>query len=996
MKRDTITICILALGVLCGAEEDEEDSEEDEVSLRAGFELFRKKFPEPFVLTSGGQAVQGEQSVLRGTYTTSTTSSLVFELYGGQASISAGDFGSWIVPSEDFGRVLSNITRLIEGGESQAKNSQLDVSILMSKLWVSAILRDNIVTTFGFVLNRPDNPLPTDLYSSLYVIYNFIRLRRIHTTDFLPVLKKMSYSAPQEQFIILFEELHRQIPNYLKSTASVWVEALSQNHVNLNEIIRPGKGRVEVDFLASLDSSVLEVLEEKSIFMKETVEKSSSSIKVMMGPLFADVFAALEDGSLQLTQPLFALILLHLPLDKIVPHKDETQRYIVDALRLNSVEHWDLVVGRLQPQDVMDPFRLVRAVLQSIVDEPKIELKIKQDALYVLPHVRATSQTFAQPYYSILSEVIGQPRIKFKILLQHITVVDYPQEVVELKDRLLYYIKNGYADMELVATGFIRYDYITPNDLLIAILTRIIHRLPNLSDEILATVKALQQALVFKRLLCSLSPVIPPGFIYAPALLDAFGNPALPTRVRELEKVIANWLVKKSVDWSTILDYTPIEECSSPRQCFVTVITKAIAKGVLVNSPVLVHIEELLLLVDRYGNIKNGKEGCPKDIPVTIDKANGRHSQLSVTTKKKKPTKSAHEIYTPHLPTTLTTNIPKHQTIPKTQVETSSPTPPFNFTYPTPPPDTNFPPFSISTFHVSISIDQREQLLPPTIPFSPEDILLKPLRDFIVCGDLLEILGPNFHPEQYPTKALLLHAILQRALVVDIVKMNNPLHSLIQQYLQFLIQQMQSYKPAINYVLLLDALPPARNQEEFQNFQILRAFLTSQDIHRYLVHFDVMRYHTRGMLLQSLLLHLLKQEEIYLNPDLLRAIEYYSDKVYLNGFGAKSVEYIIIKQEVQRRTINLQSAFKAINLNELDFKGEKALRGVYRFFAKEFQPPLHLSNFEFMKYITKGEWLTAYFRYLVNHPAVSDHAKLDISNVLPYVLLTGPGAEPVE
>ena len=40
----------------------------------------------------------------------------------------------------------------------------------------------------------------------------------------------------------------------------------------------------------------------------------------------------LASGSIKLTQLLFALIILHLPLDQIVPQMDETERYLVDAL----------------------------------------------------------------------------------------------------------------------------------------------------------------------------------------------------------------------------------------------------------------------------------------------------------------------------------------------------------------------------------------------------------------------------------------------------------------------------------------------------------------------------------------------------------------------------------------------------------------------------------------------------------------------------------------
>jgi hypothetical protein len=147
--------------------------------------MFLLGFPTPIVLTFGGHALQGRENVVRARYT-STTSSTVFELYGIQASLSPGDFGSWIAPKfGDIGRSSSDIADNSEGEpkERDAKDG-LDLNFLMSKLWVSAILRD-IVTTFGFVLNKPDNLLPAELYSFLYVFCNYIRLRWIQTADIL-------------------------------------------------------------------------------------------------------------------------------------------------------------------------------------------------------------------------------------------------------------------------------------------------------------------------------------------------------------------------------------------------------------------------------------------------------------------------------------------------------------------------------------------------------------------------------------------------------------------------------------------------------------------------------------------------------------------------------------------------------------------------------------------------------------------------------------------
>ena len=207
---------------------------------------------------------------------------------------------------------------------------------------------------------------------------------------------------------------------------------------------------------------------------------------------------------------------------------------------------------------------------------------------------------------------------------------------------------------------------------------------------------------------------------------------------------------------------------------------------------------------------------------------------------------------------------------------------------------------------------------------------------------------------------------------------------------------MQVRKPEINYFALLESLPHATNETEFKYFQIIRNFFISGEIKSYVRSFDTSKYNTRGTFMKGLLLYLLSLEELQAEKLLHEAMQYYADKVYLDGFGAKSIEYTIIRQTVTRRTVNLQSTFEAIDTKNLDKEGKKALRGMYKFFGKEFEPPIHMSNFEIMDYKTKGEWLQAFLKYLIKHPAVSQSAKKSLKGILPHVLLTGAGAESVD
>jgi hypothetical protein len=283
-------------------------------------------------------------------------------------------------------------------------------------------------------------------------------------------------------------------------------------------------------------------------------------------------------------------------------------------------------------------------------------------------------------------------------------------------------------------------------------LTRICHRVPNLNDETLTTIKALQEALTFKKLLCSLFPVVPAGFIHVPAMLDAFGDPSLPMKVRQLQKLIGEILLKENIDWAPLIDFIPTEEWTTPKKCFTTVVTEAIAKGLLINSPVLEHIEKLLQMVYRFGNVKVTLTDRlvidPTTAPTThVDTEDAtimpsnttskQETKLSISPDTTRPI-SVHQLTSPATPTIVNYTTPR----PVHLVETSTLL--IGVTYPTPPRGTHFPQFSVNIFYVPASIDQREQLLPSTAPFIAEHVLLKPIRDFIVRPDLLDIFGPHF------------------------------------------------------------------------------------------------------------------------------------------------------------------------------------------------------------------------------------------------------------
>jgi len=75
-------------------------------------------------------------------------------------------------------------------------------------------------------------------------------------------------------------------------------------------------------------------------------------------------------------------------------------------------------------------------------------------------------------------------------------------------------------------------------------------------------------------------------------------------KVRQRHRLNADLLVKEMIYWAPIVDFVLIEECTTPKQCPIAVVSKDVAKGRLISSSVLGHIEKRLHMVYRCGNVK--------------------------------------------------------------------------------------------------------------------------------------------------------------------------------------------------------------------------------------------------------------------------------------------------------------------------------------------------------------------------------------------------------
>lgn len=726
-------------------------------------------------------------------------------------------------------------------------------NVLETKLWASSILRDNMVTVFGYLLNIPNNPLPSELYTSLFYIYTDIRYRRVHTLEIVPILNELAYVNVQSQFIVMFTMLRKHSSVYLHSGCELWIRMLRRGHIDLESILRPGGEPLIVDFLAGIDPSVLPTLKETVEFHPDIVKQISPISEQLVGRTLSCIFSAIANEAMPLSQSLFALLLLHRPNDEVVPHREETERYLVDVLRLNNVHNWDEILNSIRVNLKDGPYVVARAVLAKISEMSDVDELIRDKARYVLQYLGFPTGTYANPQYILSSKMLSKPTIDVLLLLKAITWNEYPRDVVDIRQRLEFYIRKGFIDVEYVIKGFNRFDHTKPVDVLIAFLTRIECRLPKLPHEIISSVKYLKQYLVFKKYLCSFNPKVPNYLIDVETLVNSFGGPNIPQSVTDIVIQLGKYLPNENIPWTSITGTISIEACSQPRQCILTIFKAIIRQKVLKEDSICLNlIMQIIQLLDHLGNplpiymlpkprseivIKYPILIKPQK-PTALQPTTGATPTVVMSVPDSIPPQDATQDNVPQNGPTVQTiysanasafvNVSMTEVLdvqsdqmdakpsPVTEIPVENENQEILYVGPEPKivdkpkiyPGPEEQPVSFPQINVNVETDisdvkQPCLILPETTIGTPEDIMLRPIRIFLMREDLYQLLGSDFQPSQYVLKGELLKAILQKALTLKFVQFETSLHETITKFLLFL-----------DTSITITSLPPGTNFPE--------------------------------------------------------------------------------------------------------------------------------------------------------------------------------------
>lgn len=298
------------------------------------------------------------------------------------------------------------------------------------------------------------------------------------------------------------------------------------------------------------------------------------------------------------------------------------------------------------------------------------------------------------------------------------------------------------------------------------------------------------------------------------------------------------------------------------------------------------------------------------------------------------------------------------------------------------------------------------------LPSLPKDSVfenkLQALRNILTHKKIVKILGTGFNPLLYPNKGALLITLLHRLQRAQVIQSNHHLKSIIDLYIQAIETPSINTNVAENYLLkmmsettghwqpeltsLIYALPPAKNNVEIAMMKTIKMFLGDTELLEKLRIAKPTLIMSRGELLHQIIQKVLSSD-MQLEKQVLRAFRYYKDKVMFNDTGALPIIWMWVQVYVVKTEVRLGDMIRnTLNFDKLPYQEKLAYNNLITYLAKNQHLLDNSQDFAIEKYKTQGEFVKAFFKYLLKKLNISDHIKQNIQMLLPYVMLTGPGA----
>lgn len=444
---------------------------------------------------------------------------------------------------------------------------------VIEKLKTSVTFRDNILYIFSYLLHNREIGLTEEQYTSLQILYEFLKKKMVYTYNLISILSKLNTMDKNRQTAIILLSLIKNLPSYLQCTARFLINEIEQERIDLNIFKLLNQTTSETfNYLTNIDLGILKSKIKIVDDEMEGYDKYSNITQKALGPVFVKLFYNLQTRTLSLSQKLFGLILINLPNPNDDPALEENIRYLYDLTKNNNIDHktWDLIEEHSISSDA---YKLVFSVLSKILVSD-VGMVVKNAAAYVYHHLRLVmTPTYDNPNMIYLHRLIKQD-IDIGMLFSAIVPQEFGPDAIRLKDHLVTYFMHNYrnGDLDKILNGFNRFAYRDPLDLLIAFLTRLVNRIPSFPNSSLQTIQQsitpLLSTLILKKSTRTFTPFVSPE-IDVLILIESLKIPDIEPVFQSTIDSIKFELIAQpqlSVLVSTLLP-TEKYNCLTPIQC---------------------------------------------------------------------------------------------------------------------------------------------------------------------------------------------------------------------------------------------------------------------------------------------------------------------------------------------------------------------------------------------------------------------------------------------
>ncbi|XP_069683809.1 uncharacterized protein [Periplaneta americana] len=303
---------------------------------------------------------------------------------------------------------------------------------------------------------------------------------------------------------------------------------------------------------------------------------------------------------------------------------------------------------------------------------------------------------------------------------------------------------------------------------------------------------------------------------------------------------------------------------------------------------------------------------------------------------------------------------------------------------------------SRDTYEIYPNVDYLLNALRTSFRRSP---LYEQLLYVLTQTDLRKSFGPGFNHNKYHTNGELLEAIL-RYVNPSYGNFENLLYGLKSGeesrlplepdfFLHLQRKEQREYNPYMDYLLL-----SALGKDAKSHIKVLRQFLSDPELILHLggMHFEA--YPTMGELLRAILRRALHSERVIDDPFLYETVFTSLGRILEGGNASKPSDYGPYDYPV---TFDMNALILALDTDAMyrDNLGPVVVN-IGDFFRDEFRPLVHLINFPFEVFRTRGEFLKGLFNHLLAVGGIAERSRHDLQMAIPYIRTSGLGSAAVD